>query len=137
MQFAQSAEDGGDVAVRARADDVEGLRQRGTEGGGAFQDGAKGIDLGGGPVGEIGYGAVVDFAVFAKALAEEDGGWGVAIGDDGNVHVDRIREGFIKYKPNRRIYMTTQQASNLRNSLSTNGSTCDQGWNFGLGQPQQ
>src|SRR5580692_10652858 len=75
MQVAQSAEDGGDVAVRAGADDVEGLRQRGAEGGVAPQDGAKGIDFGWGPVGEIGDGAVVDFTVFAEALTEEDRGW--------------------------------------------------------------
>ena len=36
MQLAQSAEDDSDVAVRAGADDVEGFRQRGTEGGGAL-----------------------------------------------------------------------------------------------------
>ena len=28
--------------------------------------------------------------------------------------------------------MTTKSSSNLRNSLSEKGSTCDQGWNFGL-----
>jgi hypothetical protein len=92
MQLAQRAEDGGDVAVRARADDVEGLRQRGTEGCGALQDGAKGIDFDRGPMGEIGDGAVVDLAVLAEALAEEDSGRRVAVGDDGDVHVDRIRE---------------------------------------------
>src|SRR5580692_6247287 len=68
MQLAQSAEDGGDVAVRAGADDVEGLRQRGAEGGGALQDGAQRIDFSRGPVGQIGDGAVVDLAVFAEAL---------------------------------------------------------------------
>lgn len=46
MQPAQSAEDCGDLAVSAGADDVEGLRQRGTEGGGAFRDGAQRIDFG-------------------------------------------------------------------------------------------
>ncbi len=78
------------MAVRAGADDVEGLRQGGTEGGGALQDGAKRIDFGGGPVGEIGDGAVVDLAVFAEALAEEDSGRGVAVGDDGDVHAYTI-----------------------------------------------
>ena len=32
MQVMQSAEDGGDVAVRAGPDDVKGLRQRGADG---------------------------------------------------------------------------------------------------------
>ena len=76
--------------MRAGSDDVEGLRQSGAEGGGALQDGAQGIDFGWGPVGEIGDGAVVDLAVLAEALAEEDSGRGVAVGNDGDVHVDRI-----------------------------------------------
>ena len=90
MQLAQSAEDGGDVAVRAGADDVEGLSQRDAESGGALQDGAHGIDLSGRPMGEVGEGTVEDFAVEAEGLAEEDGRRGVAVGDDGDVHVDRI-----------------------------------------------
>ena len=36
MQFAQSAEDGGDMAMRAGADNVEGLRERSTNGSGAL-----------------------------------------------------------------------------------------------------
>ena len=43
-------------------------------------------------MGEIGDGAVVDLAVLAEAFAEEDSGRGVAVGDYGDVHVDRIRE---------------------------------------------
>src|SRR5437667_59085 len=78
-------------AGRGGADDVEGLRQRGTEGGGALQDGAKRIDFDRRPVGEIGDGAVVDLAVFAEALAEEDSGRGVAVGDDSDIHVDIVR----------------------------------------------
>ena len=54
MQLAQRAEDRGGMAMRARADDVEGLRQRGANGSGALQDGAKRLDFGWGPVGEIG-----------------------------------------------------------------------------------
>ena len=58
-------------------------------------------------MGEIGDGAVVDLAVFAGALAEEDSGRGVAVGDDGDVHVDRVRELFDEYKWNVSYYMTT------------------------------
>jgi hypothetical protein len=119
MQPAQGAEDGGDVAVRPGADDVEGLRKRGADGSGALQNGAQRIDLGGGPVGEIGNGAVVDLAVFAEALAQEDSGRGVAVGHDGDVHVDIIRLCNLKYKENLRIYMTTLLAPNLRDLLST------------------
>ena len=42
-------------------------------------------------MGEVGDGAIVDLAVFAEAFAEEDSGRGVAIRDDGDVHVDRIQ----------------------------------------------
>jgi hypothetical protein len=87
-------------------------------------------------VGEIGNGAVVDFAVFAEALAQEDSGRGVAIGHDGDVHVDIIIHSSSKYKTNIRIYMTTLLLQNLRNSLSRKDSTCHQGWNFGLNQAE-
>jgi hypothetical protein len=86
-------------------------------------------------VGEIGDSAVADLAVFAEALAQEDGGQGVAVGHDGDVHVDRIRQSSAKYKHILLFYMTTQLPQNLLNSLSTKVSTCDQGWNFGLGHP--
>src|ERR1017187_9586957 len=42
MQAAQGAEDRGHVAVRAGADDIEGLRKRGADGSGALQDRAGG-----------------------------------------------------------------------------------------------
>ena len=106
-QLAQSAEDGSDVPMGAGADDVEGLRERGTEGGGALQDGAKRIDFGRGPVGEIGDGAVVDLAVLTETFAEEDSGGRVSVGDDGDVHVDIVLELFNKYKHNSNYYMTT------------------------------
>ena len=59
LQFAQGAQDGGNVAVRAGADDIERLRKRDTDGSRALQDGAEGIDLSRGPMGNIGEGAVV------------------------------------------------------------------------------
>ena len=107
MQFADGAEDGGDMAVRAGADDVEGLWQRGTDGSGALQDGAQGVDFGWGPVGEIGDGSVADFAVVTEALAQEDGGRGIAVGDDGDVHVYMIGQLARDYKHNSTISMTT------------------------------
>ena len=61
---------------------------------------AEGLDLLRRPMGEIGEGAVVDFAVLAEALAEKDGGRGVAVGDDGHVHVDIIRQLSLQIKSN-------------------------------------
>ena len=58
----------------------------------ALQDGAERIDFSWGPVGEIGDGAVADLAVLTEALAQEDGGRGVAVGDDGDIHVDIMRQ---------------------------------------------
>jgi len=78
----QGAEDGGNVAVRAGADDIEGLRKRGAKGSSAFQDGAESIDLRRGPMREVGEGAVVDLAVKTERLAKEDGGRGVAVGTE-------------------------------------------------------
>jgi hypothetical protein len=86
MQSMESAEDGGDMAVRAGADDVKGLGERSADGGGTLEDGAEGIDLGRRPMRKIGEGAVEDFAVLAEGFAEEDGGRGVAVGYGGNVH---------------------------------------------------
>lgn len=74
MQSLEGAEGGGDMAVRAGADDVEGLRERGADGSSAFQDGAEGVYLSGRPMGEVGEGAVADFAVETEGFAEEDGG---------------------------------------------------------------
>ena len=83
----QRAEDSGNVAMRAGADDIEGLSERSADGSGALQDRAESMDLSRWPMGDIGEGAVVDLAIESEGLAEEDGGWGVAVGDGGHIHV--------------------------------------------------
>src|SRR6516164_5459565 len=40
------------------------------------------------PGGKVGQGALTGFVALAPALAEEDGGRGVAVGDDGDVHAN-------------------------------------------------
>ena len=47
----------------------------------AAEGALEGQDAGGGPVGEIGEGAGMDLAILAEGFAEEDSGWGGAIGD--------------------------------------------------------
>jgi hypothetical protein len=107
MQFLESAEDSGDMAVRAGADDVESLRERGADGSGAFQDGAEGVELSGRPMGNVGEGTVADFAVKPKGLAEENGGRGVAVGDGGYVHAYILSQYYRNSKTNHTVYMTT------------------------------
>jgi hypothetical protein len=74
----------------------------------ALEQLAQGLDLQGRPLGEIGDGAVVDLAIFAEAFSQEDGGWGVAVGDGRHIHVDRIRYRKLNCKCNIHIYMTTK-----------------------------
>jgi len=61
----------------------------------AAKETTEGIDARGGPGGEVGEGADLDLAVFAEALAEEGGGVGAAVGDDGDVHAHIIQQIFI------------------------------------------
>ena len=83
-EAAQGTESGRDVAVRSRTLNTESV------GGGderfAFEDTTEGVDLSGGPSGEVGEGAFNDLAAAAEALAEEDGGRRVAVGDGLNIH---------------------------------------------------
>jgi hypothetical protein len=88
LEFAKGAQDGGDMAVRPRAGDVKGLLE-GADGL-AFENGLEGADLSGVPIGEVGEGTVLDFALVAEGLAKEDGGRGVTVGDGSDIHVYSI-----------------------------------------------
>ena len=73
-QPAGRAQDGGDVAVRQAAGDLERL----VEGGGgrrlALQYPGQGLDLGLGPGRQVGQGAVLDLAGLAVAFPQQDRG---------------------------------------------------------------
>jgi hypothetical protein len=86
------------MAMRAGADDIEGLRKRRAKGSGALQNGPESVELCGGPMREVGEGAVADLAVEAEGLAEEDSGRGVAVGDSGHVHAYYISQKYNKHK---------------------------------------
>jgi hypothetical protein len=58
-------------------------------------------------MGNIGDGAVVDFSVLTEGLPEEDGGRGVAIGHECDIHVDMIAQAVCWRKRNKHYYMTT------------------------------
>src|ERR1039458_10307360 len=120
MQAAQGAEDRGHVAVRAGADDIEGLRKRGADGSGALQDRAEGVELSGGPMGEVGKSAVADLAAETKGLAEEDSGRGVAVGHRGDIHAYIIQTSEHNSKYNLTYYMTTKKGQKPGTSNKTN-----------------
>ena len=73
-QPARRAQDGGDVAVRQAAGDLERPVQ--VRGGRrlAFQDPGQRVDLGVGPGRQVGQGAVLDLPGLAVAFPEQDGG---------------------------------------------------------------
>ena len=82
--MAKRAEDGGDMAMGKRAEDLKGLfagDQILT-----LQDAAQEVDLSGGPGGEIGEGAFVDLGADADGFTEEDGRGRVAVGDGFDIH---------------------------------------------------
>jgi hypothetical protein len=80
-EFAESTDGGGDMTVRKGAENLKGIG-RGGYGGSALEDLTESIHLFGGPMRDVGDGAIVDFAVVAEGFAEEDGregscGWGL------------------------------------------------------------
>src|SRR3989441_10602572 len=64
---------------------------------------AEGFDARTIPVGEIGQGAIFDFAVFAVGFAKENGGGPLAIGDGGEVRAGQIKQPITYVRENRTI----------------------------------
>ena len=79
------SQDGGDVAVGPGAEDGEGVSEGGERDAALEQD-AEPPDQIVGPFGQVGEGALLDLAVLAEGLAEQDGGWGVPVGHAFDVH---------------------------------------------------
>ena len=84
-QLAQRSEHCGDVAVGARAGDIEGGGEVG-DGGAAFEQDSQSFDHHGRPLRQVGEGAFTDLAGLAIGFAQQDGGRGVSIGDGLDVH---------------------------------------------------
>ncbi len=84
-QASGGSEGGGDMAVGPGAQDGEGVAH-GGERNAAFQKDAQSLDDVLGPRGQVGEGALFDFAVFAEGLAQQDGGRGVTVGYPFDVH---------------------------------------------------
>ena len=83
--FAQGAEEGGDVAVGLGANDVEGSFKA-SDGGALLEQDAEPLDQFGRPFGEVGKGAFLDLALLAVGLAQADGLGGLAVGDGFDVY---------------------------------------------------
>ena len=84
-QLAQRCEHCGDVAVGARAGDIEGGGEVG-DGGAAFEQDSQSFDHHGRPLRQVGEGAFTDLAGLAIGFAQQDGGRGVSVGDGLDVH---------------------------------------------------
>ncbi len=85
VQLLHGAQDGGDMAVGKRADDLEGA---GPSRSGQFgvlapelKQRAESFEKVVGPLGKVRQGAVADFSGVAKGLPQEDAGRGKAVGD--------------------------------------------------------
>src|SRR6187399_1980437 len=96
------------MAMRSRALnlDCRGGRDEGLP----FQNPTQGVDLGWGPMREVGEGSFNDAPVEARGLAEKDGRWGVAVGDRFHVHGVLIPRSAVISKHNNDYYMGTKQA---------------------------
>ena len=84
-QLAQRSEHCGDVAVGARAGDIEGGGEVG-DGGAAFEQDSQSFDHHGRPLRQVGEGAFTDLSGLAIGFAQQDGGRGVSVGDGLDVH---------------------------------------------------
>ena len=88
---ARHAQHGGDMAVRQRALDGEGLIAWGQHDP-ALEDAAQTLDVLGWPMGEVEQRAFTHALAIPIALAEQDRGRGAAIGDGFDVHGRRIAQ---------------------------------------------
>jgi hypothetical protein len=100
------------------------------------QQAAEGLDFFLGPMGEVGQGALAGFVAFASALAEEDGGRGVAVGDGLDVHGSHYAHLMFTVKT--RLLITWEHFHRDKFDLRSNksetylSSWADLLWNFGL-----
>src|SRR5580700_4872935 len=100
------------------------------------QQAAEGLDFFLGPIGEVGQGALAGFVAFAPALAEEDGGRGVAVGDGFDVHGIYYAHLLIIVKDY--MLITWEHFHRVKLGLRSNKSETyrriwpDFFWNFGL-----
>ena len=95
-----------DMAVRQGADDGEGVAFGGYDGA-APEHAAQPFDVGGEPIGEIAQGPFTNLAAFAIALAKQNGGRRVPVGDRFDIHGGIGAHRLRKYKSQILDYMAT------------------------------
>src|SRR5215469_17656788 len=78
------------MTVRTRANDLHAGGKIRTPAIVALEQLPQSFNLAGRPVRKVGDGAVVDLALFAEGLAQEDGRGRVAVGNYRHIHVDTI-----------------------------------------------
>src|SRR5215469_10472731 len=86
-EAAGHAEHRGEVAMRQRAQDFETAGRQQLL---VAQYRTQRRDFLGLPFGQVGEGAVLDLAILAKSLTQQDGGGRAAVWDDGYVHEDML-----------------------------------------------
>ena len=86
------------------------------------------------PIGEVGQGGLAGLAAFAPAFAQEDGGWGIAVGDGFDVHGSHYAQAI----PHSKVkLLITWEHFGMANSAFGNKSEtylriwADFFWNFG------
>jgi hypothetical protein len=98
------AEGGGDMAVRQRTGDGERVAVGGDDGS-APEHAAQPFNVSGRPVGEVAERAFTNFAAFAMALAQQDGGRRVPVGHRFDIHARVCAHRRWKYKSKISDYM--------------------------------
>ncbi len=138
LELAQRAENGGNMAVGAGASDFESIGPRGG-GRSTLQDLAQSLDAIRRPVRKVGESAILDLAVEAKRLPEEDGRRGLAVRDGRYVHayimgpiVSQCKQ--IHYEPIDRSHHLHDYARRptIRHHLQFKPFCGNNGRNFGL-----
>ena len=103
---ARGAEGGGDMAVRQRAGNGEGILSGGDDDA-TFEHAAQALDMGGRPVREVAQRALTDLAVLAVGLTQQNGRRRVPVRDGFDIHGQSRVDSVAWYKSQTRDYMAT------------------------------
>src|SRR5260370_32198577 len=103
---AQRAEHGGDMAVRQGTADDDALLA-GRRGGAALEERAQSLDEFARPIRKVDDGAFLDLCAIPIALAQQDGGWRIPVGNGFDIHGESMSQPKRKINHNITNYMAT------------------------------